>query len=180
MADLVSSLDAVIVPVFVVPVRVRCVPQLPSLSVEVLADLDYSPALLLPAPWSTKLAFARSADYARSCRDGFEAYLDELHEWDESRQIEIVGDRVLSWVDLLHNVIFEFAIVRGGIVPEPGQATLAQRAGFGLGWLSAYAFRARQDAMLALGLLALLVEAELRGRRIEYSVQAFCALLDAR
>lgn len=146
---------------------------------EWLADLDYSPSLLLLAPWSMDMAFVRSLEYARACQDGFETYLDELHEWDRDKQVEVLCDRVLSWVDLLHNVIFEFAIVRD-VVSGREPDSLAQRAGFVLGWLSAYAFRARQDADLALGLLAVLVEAELQGRRIEYSLQSFLSLLDAR
>ncbi len=113
-------------------------------------DLPYSPTLLLSAQFDS--ALTADPEYQESCEWGYESYFAEMHRWLPDLREFTFHDRIhtLTSVEqyLLCEVVYD---------PVRNPGSLASRAGWGLGWLSALALTDRPLALSGLELLQDLV-----------------------
>ena len=122
-------------------------------------DLPYSPALLLDARFGAELTDHQ--DFAAACGEGFDGYFSEMYHWNEDRSGTVFVDHFFTWDEVREMVVQEVAAYCAAYCNESvfeqlyGPVSLAWRAGFVLGWLSALAL---SDRALALRGLALLEE----------------------
>jgi hypothetical protein len=121
--------------------------QAAPLTVAEIAEIDYSPVLLLDAKFD--VAVTDDPAFRSACEYGFDAYFEDMCEWNESGTETVLVERCSTWAEIVRWV------VSNALTEErPGRLlSRGWRAGFGLGWLSALALTRRGEAVRALAVL---------------------------
>jgi len=114
-------------------------------------ELPYASTLLLESKFDASITDA--PDFRAACEAGFDAYFSEMYEWNDD------GTDML-FVEHTHTLAEVQAILKEDdrLAQTPENATsVGWRAGFWLGWLSAFALVCSADALVGLEMLTLLV-----------------------
>ncbi len=114
-------------------------------------DVPYSPALLLESRFDASIT--DDDEFAKGCAWGFDAYFEEMFQWNETRTELVFVQKAYTWAEVVSWLIE--GVLTGD---EPASLTSrAWRAGFLLGWLSALALTRRPMALLGLEVLHALI-----------------------
>ncbi len=127
----------------------------PDLTVAAFVDVPYSPALLLES--SFDVSVIHDLDFRSGCEWGYNAYFENMCEWDGAHEELIVVPQHYTWPKIVAFVV-ETAGAVGCFRDKRGDGfPFAWHAGFGLGWLSALALTNRHEAMMGLAMLTALI-----------------------
>ncbi|QBD80538.1 hypothetical protein EPA93_33035 [Ktedonosporobacter rubrisoli] len=116
-------------------------------------EAEYSPALLLPSGFEA--AFHADEEFSLGASSGFDTYFEEM--WDYTEEKPIFRNHFYTREEMMR-VLLE------NVLPSPSDyslghtPSLSYRAGFALGWLSAFAFTDRRMALLGVAALRQLVD----------------------
>ncbi len=109
--------------------------------------VSYSPALLLPVQFDTRLTL--DPEYQKACQVGFDDGIERLSEEDERE--------LFTWDMVRNEVLISLLDVQKVFPPGFPTLSLAWASGFLLGWLSALALIDRPLALRGLELLTVLI-----------------------
>ena len=118
-----------------------------SLSSDDFQDISYSPKLLLPVQFDTRLTL--DPEYQKACQVGFDDGFGRLSEEDERE--------LFNWDVVRNEVLRSLLDVQRVLPPGFPTCSLAWASGFLLGWLSALALVDRPLALRGLELLTVLL-----------------------
>jgi hypothetical protein len=137
-----------------------------KLSPSLFVDLPYSPVLLLDAHFGADLTDHK--DFVTACGEGFEFYFENMYHYGSEDLPEVFEDYFYTWPEVEDVVIENVMLSSPGeqvYVRMFGPISLAWRAGFVLGWLSALALVDRVLALCGLALLQQKVQTLQRDER---------------
>ena len=121
--------------------------QAAPLTITELAEIEYSPVLLLDAKFD--VAVTDGPAFRSACECGFDAYFEDMREWNEEGTETVLVERCATWAEIVRWVVSNALAEE-----QPGRLlSRVWRAGFGLGWLSALALTRRSEAIRALAVL---------------------------
>lgn len=137
----------------------RTTDALPAVTIAPLAPshfqhVPYSSALLLPVRFDASII--DDPEYAAACQGGFEGYFEGMLDWNEAGDDLVFVNRCYTWVDIVQNVSDN--LLNTNTLPGCSPTSLAWRAGYMLGWLSALALTDRALALRGVSLLCVLVD----------------------
>jgi hypothetical protein len=126
---------------------VSLLPPAGSLTPVDFSNVSYSPALLLPVQFDTRLTL--DPEYQEACQVGFDDGFGRLSEEDERE--------LFNWDMVKNEVLTSLLDVQRVLPPGFPTLSLAWASGFLLGWLSALALADRSLALRGLELLIVLL-----------------------
>ena len=137
--------------------RVESPSSLPM--VALMREVPYSPALLLESSFDASIT--DSDEFRKACQWGYDAYFEDMYITGESETALVFVAKCYTWAEIV-----EFVTQNALGENAPGYFISRDwRAGFGLGWLSALALTNRQEAMMGLTMLTVLIVAPASDRK---------------
>ena len=140
---------------------VQMIAKMAPLTLADYAEMDYAPTLLLDSKFDASLT--DDPEFRVACEYGFEAYFEDMCEWNQAGTTLVFVEKCHTWADLL--IFVEETAAATAPSPQGWEPlSFAWAVGFGLGWLSAHALVKRDDAEMALARLTAGIEKRM-GRR---------------
>lgn len=116
-------------------------------------DIPYSPVLLLRAHFDVSIT--ADPEYQSACETGFDAYFEEMVQWNEAGTDLVFIDCFSSCAEVISFVAR--GMIRDHCPSYWGVVSFSFSVGFVLGWLSALSLTDRALALVGLELLIVLV-----------------------